>query len=62
MWVSGTRRGLIAFVFTLSFSRSWVRMWSKRKHLLGCRKLRFSLSLKKRAVVPKVVFESAHVV
>lgn len=34
MWVGSTRRDLLAFLLTLSFSRAWELVWSERKHLL----------------------------
>ena len=36
VWVGGTRRDLLAFRLTLSFSRAWALVWSERKHLLAC--------------------------
>ena len=33
--VRGTRRDLLAFVLTLSFSRARVLVWSERRHLLA---------------------------
>ena len=35
VWVGGTRRDLLAFLLTLSFSRAWALVWSERRHLLA---------------------------